>query len=298
MSTTLRWIVSGSASALHAAEAIAQGRVLADAALAEALGDPAGKLAAVIEVGGIPAEAFWGHAAALAAGIHNNRELANVVLTKNLGRSSRQAALVEPLAAAITAVENAYDAWAPRGNDDLELRSGPLREQWEARGPGMLAQIGRSTEAELIVPQADVLLVHPALGGAGRTHLAYNSVRIEAMLANPQAALPEIVRLAWLLAQLNNDLPLHQGNLSRERVAEVGGLACVPSTLAAAESVELARYDLATLALALSTWHVPVEDAPSIAQTLDEWWQVYCESRPAWSVALAALDRMLSAAAA
>jgi hypothetical protein len=157
----------------------------------------------------------------------------------------------------------------------------------------MLAQIGRSTESELVVPQADVLLVHPAMGGAGRAHLAYNSVRIEAVLANPQAALPEIVRLAWLLAQLSNDLPQHQGNLSRARVAEVGGLAFVPPTLAAAESVELARYGLPTLALAVTTWQVPVADPASIAPVLDEWWQVYCASRPAWSVALAALDRML-----
>src|SRR5687767_9222855 len=118
MSTSLRWIVSGSASALHAAEAIAQGRVLADVALADALSEPAGRLAAVLEVGRIPAEVFWRHAAALAAGIHNNRELADLALAKTLGRSPQQAALVDPLARAITALENAYNAWAPRGNDD------------------------------------------------------------------------------------------------------------------------------------------------------------------------------------
>jgi hypothetical protein len=298
MSTTLRWIVSGSASAFHAAEAIAQGRALADAALAEAIREPAGRVAAEIEAAGIPAAAFWEHAGALAAGIHNNRELTSLSLAKILGRSPRLETLISPLAAVITALENAYNAWAPRGNDDLELRSGPLREQWEARGPGMLAQMGRSMEAELIVPQADVLLVHPALGGGGRAFLAYNSVRIEAVLADPHAGLPETVRLAWLLAQLNNDLPMHQGNLPRDRVAEVGGLACIPPALAAAETVELARYDAATIALALAAWHVPVEDASSTAAILDEWWHVYCESRPAWAVALAALDRMLQGPAA
>ena len=53
-----------------------------------------------------------------------------------------------------------------------------------------------------MLPQCDVLLIHPALGGAGEAHLAYNSVRIEAVLANPNADLPEVVRLAWLIAQV------------------------------------------------------------------------------------------------
>ena len=252
MSTTLRWIVSGSASAFHAAEALAQGRELADAGLAEAIREPVRHLAAVIDASGIPAAAFWAHAGALAAGIHNNRELASLSLAKILGRSPKIEPLASPFAAVITALENAYNAWAPNANDDLELRSGPLRQQWEARGPGMLAQVGRSTQLDVIVEQADVMLVHPALGGAGRAHLPYNSVRIEAVLADPHAALPETVRLAWLLSQLNHDLPMHQGNLPRERVAEVGGLACVPPILDAAESVELVRYDVSTIARSLS----------------------------------------------
>jgi hypothetical protein len=293
MPAALRWIVSTSASAFHAAEALARGQPLADAALAQALAEPAGYLAAVLADTGIPADVFWDHAAALAAGIHNNRELASVSLAKTIGRSPRQAGLIDPLAAAIAGLENAYNAFAPRSNDDLELRSGPLREQWEARGPGVLAQIGRATEPDLIVSQADVLLVHPALGGSGRAHLAYNSVRIEAVLANPHPALPEVVRLAWLIAQLNNDLPVHQGNLPRQRASEVAALALIPAALAAAEGVELARYDAAAMELALTAWQRGVQDSSRIVPTLMEWWDVYLESPPFWSVALAALDRML-----
>jgi hypothetical protein len=294
MPTTLRWIVSPSASAFHAAERIAAGRALADVALAQAIREPAEKLAAVIAASGIPASVFWAHAAALAAGIHNNRELASVALTKTIGRSPRQQALIDPLAAAITALEYAYNAWSPGALDELELRSGPLREQWEARGPGMLTHIAALTEADLIVPQADVLLVHPASGGGGCAHLAYNSVRIEAMLANPHETLPEVVRLAWLVAQLNIDLPRHQGNLTRERLAEVGRLAFLPPALAAAEHVELARQDTPTLALLIS-WNTSTADqAAMLAPTLEEWWEVYSASRPAWSIALAALDRMIT----
>lgn len=269
-----------------------RGGPLADQKLAEALSEPARQLVEAIVAGGIPADRFWEHAAGLAAGVHGNRELANVVLTKCIGRSPRQAELTNLLAGAISALENAYDKAAPRSNDELELRSGPLREQWEARGPGLLAQIGRSTEPELIVPQADVLLVHPIQGGGGEAHLAYNSAAIEAVLTNPRAELPEVVRLAWLLAQLNNDLPLYQGNLTRDRAAELGAYALLPATLAAAESVELARCDSATLALAAEMWLDDPKEAQFIG-TLEQWWQVYGESRPRWSVALAALDRLL-----
>lgn len=292
MATTLRWIVSTSASALHAARAMVRGGPLADQKLADALREPVGQLAEAITASGIASDRFWEHAGGLAAGIHGNRELANVVLTKCIGRSPRHAELIDLLAGAITTLENAYDRAAPRSNDELELRSGPLREQWEARGPGLLAQIGRSTEPELIVPEADVLLVHPIQGGGGMAHLAYNSASIEAVLTNPRAELPEGVRLAWLLAQLNNDLPLNQGNLTRDRAAEVGAFALLPAALAAAESVELARNDSATLALAAEMWLPAAKDARFLA-AIEQWWQVYGESRPRWSVALAALDRML-----
>jgi hypothetical protein len=294
MPTTLRWIVSSSASAFHAAEAMARGWPLADAELSAALEEAAARLAALISVSGIPGEAFWGHVTALSGGIHNNRELANLALAKTLGRGAQLESLVDVFSAAFAGLENAYNAAAPRSLDDLELRSGPLREQWEARGPGVLAQVGRSTEPGLIVQQADVLLVHPALGGAGRAHLPYNSVRIEAVLANPEQALPEVTRLAWLISQLNFDLPIHHDHLPRERVAQLGACALIPAVLAAAETVELARYDAATLTLALTAWQAPITDAEAAAQTLIEWWTVYSESHLPWSIALAALDRMLT----
>jgi hypothetical protein len=294
MPTTLRWIVSSSASAFHAAEAIARQTPLADDALADALMEPAARLAVLVSASGIPGETFWSHVTALAAGIHNNRELADVALDKTIGRGPRQAALIDELTRAFTALEKAFDSILPRCLDDLELRSGPLREQWEARGPGLLSEVAHLTEPSLIAEQADVLLVHPALGGAGSAHLPYNSVRIEAVLANPHHTLPEIVRLAWLLAQLNLDLPLYEGALSRQRMAEMGALAMIPPVLCAAETVELARYDAATLQLALAAWRLSAENHSQAAQTLVEWWTVYGGSHPAWPVALAALDRMLA----
>jgi hypothetical protein len=183
-----------------------------------------------------------------------------------------------------------------------------------------------------MVPNADVVLVYPAYGGGGRAHLLYNSVRIEAVLTNPVPELPEIVRLAWLLAQLNIDLPAFSENLRPQRRNKIAQLAMLPATLQAAEEVELARCDPAAIRLALKVWNVgasrvltegqnemspqpassdwgleeattfnpsncsadAVQDQGELTSVLFEWWQTYVESRPRWPTALAALDRMLA----
>ena len=135
----------------------------------------------------------------------------------------------------------------PKLLDELELRAGPLREQWEGRGPGLLAGICRLTEPGILVERADVLVVYPVAGGGGTAHREHNAVSIEAVLANPLPQLPEVARLAWLIAQLNLDLPRYTETLRGSR--RVAALATIPPTLAAAADVELVQDDRATLGL-------------------------------------------------
>ena len=153
-----------------------------------------------------------------------------------------------------------------------------------------MAELATLTEDDLVVAAADVILVHPVQGGGGAAHWLYNSVRIEAVLANPLTELPEVVRLGWLLAQLNLDLPKFEGDLRRDRAAVIGPIAMIPPVLAAAAQVELARLDVPTLATALTAWRI---DQVEPAALLD-WWEAYLASRASWTVALGALDRMLS----
>jgi hypothetical protein len=150
--------------------------------------------------------------------------------------------------------------------------------------------VARLTESDLLVSQADVILVQPVQGGGGAAHWNYNSVRIETVLANPVEQLPEVVRLGWLLAQLNMDLPKFQGDMRRDALAEIGPLAMIPPVLAAAQEVELARCDLPTLAAALKAW----QTGPAEPGVLIEWWDTYQTARPAWTVALGALARLLA----
>ena len=209
------------------------------------------------------------------------KQVAEVAATKLFG-SQRPVAAAAIIARRLMALETAFQEAFPRALDELELRAEPLMGQWEARGPGLIASVARLTEADLIADSADVILVQPALGGAGTAHWLYNSVSIEAVLANPFAELPEVARLGWLLAQLNLDLPRFQGDLARDRLARAGPLAMLPPLLAAAEDVELARNNEDTLTLALAAWRAPAVDP----KQLIVWWETYQSTRPPWTVAI------------
>jgi len=292
MSIATRWIANSSASALHAAAALLRGMTLADERLAAALEEPAAELGREIEIAGLARDPLLEHLISLAAGIENNRELVQVALNKTVG-VDHSAEVRNRLTGRITDVEGAVRRALPTLVDDLALRGGPLRELWDARGPGMLAAAGRIADEGLIVSRADVVLVHPALGGAGVAHLRYNSVRIEAVLANPDAELPEVARLGWLLLQLNLDVPAYSETIPPGRLPRTAALAMIPVALSAAEKVELVRADEPTIRRAAGRWPRWHGATPTDADTLAAWWRTYTQTRPRWPVALAALDKML-----
>ena len=269
---------------------------LADERLRAALQKPVASLLAELRGGGIEAQEFFEQAVPLAADFESNRELAERILAKlpsGSGELNQQAA--GRLAGWFTELEAAFTSAVPRVVDDLALRSGPLRDQWEARGPGLLAAIARKTEPGVLPPSAEIVLVHPALGGAGAAYLSYNKAILEAVLTNPLNDLPETVRLGWLLSTLNLDLPKYSETLRRERLPLLARLAMLPAALAAAEDVELIGNP-PSLTRALTAWRLASAGAAqSLAETLSQWWTTYQDSRPPWDVALAALDQLLSA---
>jgi hypothetical protein len=202
-------------------------------------------------------------------------------LSKTAGHEGTD--LTEKLVPRVAAVVEALFAASPKLAEELELRSGPLAQQWEARGPGLLKQLTRLTEPQAIVPRVIVLPVYPATGGGGWALPVYNTAVIEAVLANPRAELPEVTRLAWLLANLNSDLPRYREPLANpDRVLP---LAMVP---------ELARCDRASVELTLAHWRLEEDQPADTAAALVAWWQTYLETRPSWTLALIALEKMLA----
>jgi hypothetical protein len=285
----LRWLVNIAGSSLHAAATMLQGATLVDPKMSTALTEPVRGLRGDLRELGVGLDLVFEHLIPLSARFDSPTQLAEVTVAKLFG-SQKPPAAAASLARRLVALDTAFQAALPRALEELELRAEPLVGQWEARGPGLIATVARLTEADLIVGSADVILLQPALGGAGTAHGLYNSVSIEAVLANPIAELPEVLRLGWLLTQLNLDLARYQGDLPRDGLARVGPLAMLPPVLAAAEEVELARNNLETLTLALSAWRAPAVDPKKLVV----WWETYQSARPPWTVALGALDRMLS----
>ena len=289
MAVELRWIASSAASCFHAASALAGGIMPVQPELFVAFREPVDRLSNAIEKLGVPAGEFFDRLVPLAASYDDNRRLAEAVLSK-VGRDSAATQAVGEFAGLFSDLKRAQATSQPKLLDELELRAGPLREQWEGRGPGLLAGIQRSTEPELLVERADVLVVYPLAGGGGSAHLAHNAVSIEAVLANPWPQLPEVVRLAWLLAQLNLDLPRYTETLKDRR--RVAALAMIRPTLSAAKDVELVLDDPTAVQLALRAW-LPTGDEAAVAECLDVWWKTWLQTRENWPAALAALEQML-----
>lgn len=288
----IRWQPSFSATCLHAAWGAVRGWPIADLRLTQIAG-LASELDAELDSLGLPKQRVWPLLVAHAASIDSNRLLAQTVLTKAIGAGLNAERAVAPLAGRISALEAAVQRAIPDLAEQLALRVRPIQEQWESRGPGLMRMIGRRTEERLVVETADVLLVHPVFGGAGEAHLQQNAVRLEAVLANPHPELPEVVRLAWLLAQLNCDLPMFGEAVHPERLPLVAQLALLPPVLAAAEEVELVRGTPNLFSTAVSAWRIAAPPQLELTTILPAWWQTAEESRPSWTVALAGLDQML-----
>lgn len=296
MSLELRWLASHSASCFHAARALGRGP-LADAQFEAAIREPAEGLCQEIAAAGICEDAFWRHIIPLSAGIENNRQLADLVVRKTIGYGKASDATTLRLAGWIAEVEAAVRRAVPNLVDRVVQGAQWLREQWSSLGLATLSAIARRTDTNVVVPAADVILVWPACGGDGAAHLVYNNVRLEAVAADPVAELPEVLRLAWLVAQLNLEVPIFSEGIPPRNLPMVAACAMVPPALAAAGELDLVSAPDDALPMALERWRVAGTTGGDLAPVISDWWQTYLDTQPAWPIALAALDRMLSSAA-
>ena len=308
MTTQLSWTASPSAACWQAAEHWAAGRVPAAATMHEALAGgfaaPAEALGVFLRDQNIPTTPFFEHLTPAACEIESNRALAHTALTKTVGRG-RADLLAERTAGLLTDCETAYFAAFPRLREELELRYRPLRELWDARGPGLVAGIGRRTDRALVPEAARVAAVPPYLGGGGWPAAPSNTVVFEMVLANPINQLPETVRLGWLVTLLNYDLPDFAEALPSERARDIAAWAMLPAALEAAADLELVWPDAAgqLLATAAAAWlpttlRRPASDGDSATATLvGGWWQAASRDKAAWGVKLRALGRLLTEAA-
>lgn len=290
MGLELRWRTSLSATCLHAALCQQEGLPTVDDQLAVAIAPEAAALHTEVMMLGDPRHVLL-ELCSLSAEYENNRELAERTVARLA--SGDDPAAVSRLEGHITGLEAAVLKVHPEIAQQLAVRGRPLREQWEARGPGLLRAMGRMTDPAIVPEFAEVVLVSPYAGGHGTAHSRSNRVIYEAVLTNPVPEIPEVVRLAWLLAQLNYDLAVFTDQLAPARLAVIGPLANLPAALAAGEEVELTTCDAQQIELALAAWHFPVDLAAGAASTLWQWWNTVQNGSQRWPVALAGLEAML-----
>jgi hypothetical protein len=291
----LEWIVSLPTTCLHAAEAIGSGRTLADGPLAEAITPPARSLVNAIRAAELPWQRFWQHLLPLAAQADNPRQLVQWSLRKAMGKGPRADALLSPLAGWISELFAAARRATPDLAGQLDERACSLRQQWEEVEVGLLATIAQLVDPRILVDSATVVVVDAVQGGGGAAHLWYNSLRIEAVTQDPKPELPEVVRLAWLLAQLNLDLPVFCDRLRSVNLPWLAAVAMLPPTLTAAAQAGILDDPIACIPRALAQWDIPEPPDADLAGTLTVWWRTYQESKPDWGVSLEALERLLSA---
>lgn len=292
MTGQLLWTVNPRATCLHAADAVRRGLPLTEPLLAETLAAPVKRLEELLTAEGVGADLFFSAAIPLSVGSGTSTDLAEASLRLVCPTNESPAGLLERLSAVIGRMEQAVWAIWPRLDENVRLRERPLREQWEARGPGLLRYMARLTEGAINVPDATVALVQPCLGGGGSAHSAFGIVCFEAVLANPWGTLPEPVRLGWLLAQL--PLTEHEPDPAALALPLAIGrqmswaLATLALALEAAEHVEWTRCDRETLRQALEQWRAPLPagwDQGTLADLLDQWRQDWRTGNLEWSAA-------------
>ncbi len=98
-------------------------------------------------------------------------------------------------------LETLHDLYAtaiPDFAEQTRLRLGPLVQQWEAYGPGLIRHcLEAAGLPQGTPPELEITPVLPMFGGGGL--LLSEGALIEAVLANSNPLLPEVLRLAWLV---------------------------------------------------------------------------------------------------
>jgi hypothetical protein len=116
---------------------------------------------------------------------------------------------------------NRLEQLRPNLVDELTHRQRPLHEQWLARGPGFIRQLERNWLAQpLPIPQMQLICLLPVRGGFGEIHPRQQVISWEAVLTNIDEQVPELARLAFLIAHLQlQSLPSIAMTLPRQLVA-------------------------------------------------------------------------------
>ncbi|MEM9825945.1 MAG: hypothetical protein AAF958_05125 [Planctomycetota bacterium] len=163
-----------------------------------------------------------------------------------------------------------WEAAADVLNQQLALRAGPIKTQWDTYGAGIFRHVEKAVWAgsppdDWWPERIQIVLVHPQRGGGGDVTPRGDSIWFEAMLTDSDPRIPEVLRLAWLtlrvsirlhLSGRSDALTLHRGwdlasvSLIRRAALDIGLL----QEVTAGQLMNFWEFGDAKQAIALETW--------------------------------------------
>ncbi|QDS92929.1 hypothetical protein FF011L_16840 [Roseimaritima multifibrata] len=290
--TTIKWTHSAPGSVLYAAGAVALNRPISDPEVDALLIGPVTDINSQIGSTDLELTTFW--EALIAAGFEDSDDPKRCEQALAAAGCSPLAldTLARAVAGKLTEIRLAYNERFPKLAEQLPLRGRPLQTAWDERGRGMLVQIGQQTHADLLPKKVEIRLVQPVSGGGGYVDFQHQAIWVEAMLTNVDPQVPELLRIAWLVARLG----IGQGGANRmveaTHLPVVAALGLIPIVLQAGQNLDLVPPGELPIQRTLDLWQQGA--APATTLVLQDWWRQVNSGSTPFPVALKALDRMLA----
>ncbi len=291
---TVRWVTHPELSVVHAAYIVATGAPCVDQKIEQMLIDPVAGINTRLISSSMDVGRFW------------QRYRSEIAATDNVGGACQAALLaagcselqVEQTAKAISSLMSEcrlrFNGRFPKLAEQLELRSRPLKDRWDTVGPGLLRAIQMRIGAGDFAwpPRMDGLLVQPMRGGDGGSQPP-RRFWIEAVLTDVDAAVPEVLRVAWLIARSAVESQFAQDS-SEEVAVRAWALATIPVVLDSADQLQIAAADSQSIRAAVKLWQM---GSDPVADRLADWWSKAQPSNLPFAESVLDLDRQLRPAA-
>jgi hypothetical protein len=132
-------------------------------------------------------------------------------------------------------------------------------------------------------------MVQPMRGGDGGYDLERSKLWMEAVLADVDPEVPEILRMVWLITRMAIEAYVRDKSTDQS-LATPWSLVSVPLVLSAGRELELIRAEELPICRAMELWRFGDVAA---AETLSQWWNLFQSSNQPLPAALKVLDQML-----
>src|SRR6056297_177735 len=286
--TTIKWTSSAPGSVLYAAGAVAQNQAVADAALDDLLIGPVSDINSQLGMADLDLAKFW--QTLVASGFEEGDDATRCeAALVEVGCSPLSTdTLARTIAGKLTDIRLAFNERLPKLAEQLPLRGRPLQTMWEERGPGLVREIRQATHADLLPKRATLCFVQPVCGGGGQIDPLRQRVWVEAMLTNADPAVPEVLRVAWLIARLGMRQAQANRLIDPAHLPAVTALALVPIVMHAGQELELFAPGELPLRRAMELWQQA--PTPQMVDVLGDWWEQFSSGETPFPVAIKALD--------